>query len=157
LIAKLPSIAESNWKTRRKRVEDEQRTLQTRLNENHSLNHRAIEAHVRGTVSAEDLAKFKEANDKSIADIEEQLNSLKAEKFTMESLVADARQDVLNLAKARLEADLPRGQEIQTALFPDGLRFSPDFLFLEPRNHALMQQVSELVNALINDGRGERI
>ena len=60
-------------------------------------------------------------------------------------------------ANVWLEADLARRQEIQTALFPDGLVFSPDFLFFEPRNHTLMQSVSELVSVLINDGRGERI
>src|ERR1700758_4702307 len=67
-------------------------TLQTRLNENKSLNLRAIEARIKGELSADDLEKFKEANDKSIADIEEQLNSLKAEQFTIEQLMADARR-----------------------------------------------------------------
>jgi len=157
LIAKLPDIAKSNWEQRRKRIEDEKRTLQTRLNENKSLNLRAIEARIKGELSADDLEKFKEANDKSIADIKEQLNSLKAEQFTIEQLMADARRDIVNLAKTWLKADLARRQEIQTALFPDGLVFSPDFLFFEPRNHTLMQAVSELVTVLLQDGRGERI
>src|ERR1700746_2159200 len=90
----------------------------------------------------------KEANDKSIADSEEQLNTLKAEQFTIEQLMADARRDIVNLAKMWLKADLARRPEIQTALFPDGLVFSPDFLFFEPRNHTLMQAVSELVTVL---------
>jgi site-specific DNA recombinase len=157
LIAKLPDIAKSNWEQRSKRIEDEKRTLQTRLNENKSLNLRAIEARIKGELSADDLEKFKEANDKSTAEIEEQLNALKAEQFTMEQLVADARRDIVNLAKTWLKADLARRQEIQTALFPDGLVFSPDFLFFEPRNHTLMQAVSELVTVLLQDGRGERI
>lgn len=148
LIAKLPDIAKSNWEQRSKRIEDEKRTLQTRLNENKSLNLRAIEARIKGELSADDLEKFKEANDKSIADMEQQLNSLKAEQFTIEQLMADARRDIVNLAKTWLKADLARRQEIQTALFPDGLVFSPDFLFFEPRNHTLMQAVSELVTVL---------
>jgi site-specific DNA recombinase len=157
LIAKLPDIAESNWKQRSKRFEDEKRALQNRLNENESLNLRAIEARIKGELSAADLEKFKEANDKSISDIEEQLKALQSECFTMEQLLADARRSIVNLAKTWLEADLARRQEIQTALFPDGLVFSPDFLFFEPRNHTLMQQVSELVTTLIKNGRGERI
>lgn len=157
LIAKLPDIAESNWKQRRKRIEDEQRTLQNRLNENKSLNLRAIEARIKGELSADDLQKFKEANDKSIAGIEDQLNSLKSECFTIEQLMADASRSIVNLAKAWLAADLSRRQEIQTALFPDGLLFSPDYLFFEPRNHTLTQAVSELMNVLVQDGRGERI
>jgi site-specific DNA recombinase len=157
LIAKLPDIAKSNWQQRSKRIEDEQRTLQNRLNENKSLNLRAIEARIKGELSADDLEKFKEANERSISDIEVQLKTLQSECFTMSQLMDDAQRSIVNLAKAWLDADLARRQEIQTALFPDGLRFSPDFLFFEPRNHTLMQQVSELVTVLINDGRGERI
>jgi site-specific DNA recombinase len=157
LLAKLPDIAKSNWEQRSKRIEDEKRALQNRLNENKSLNLRAIEARIKGELSTGDLEKFKDANDKSIAEIEEQLNSLKAEQFTMEGLIADARRSIVNLAKSWLKADLARRQEIQTALFPDGLVFSPDFLFFEPRNHTLSQAVSELVTVLLQDGRGERI
>ena len=157
LVAKLPDIAKSNWQQRSKRIEDEQRTLQNRLNENKSLNLRAIEARIKGELSADDLEKFKEANDRSMTDIEVQLKALQSECFTMAQLMDDASRSIVNLAKAWLDADLARRQEIQTALFPDGLRFSPDYLFFEPRNHTLMQQVSELVTVLINDGRGERI
>jgi site-specific DNA recombinase len=157
LIAKLPDIAESNWKVRSKRIEDEQRTLQNRLNENKAMNLRAIEACIKGDLSGDDLEKFKAANNKNISDIEVQLKALQSECFTMAQLMADARRSIVNLAKTWLEADLARRQEIQTALFPEGLVFSPDFLFFEPRNHTLMQSVSELVTVLINDGRGERI
>ena len=157
LIAKLPAIAESNWKVRSKRVEDEKRTLQNRLNENKALNHRAIEARIKGELSADDLAKFKETNDKSIADIEEQLKTLHSEVFTMDQFIADAKESIVNLAKAWKGADLARRHEIQTALFPSGLVFSPKDLFFEPRNHTLMQAVSELVTDLIKNGRGERI
>jgi len=157
LIAKLPDIAESNWKLRSKRIEDEQRMLQNRLNENKAMNFRAIEACIKSDLSGDDLERFKEANNKNISDIEAQLKALQSECVTMAQLIADARRSIMNLAKTWLEADLPRRQEIQTALFPDGLVFSPDFLFFEPRNHTLVQQVSELVTTLIKIGRGERI
>lgn len=49
----------------------------------------------------------------------------------MEQLLADARRSIVNLTKTWQKADLARRQEIQTALFPDGLVFSPDFLFFE--------------------------
>jgi site-specific DNA recombinase len=157
LIARLPDIAESNWKVRSKRIEDEKRTLKNRLNENEALNLRAIEARIKGELSADDLEKFKAANDKSMSDVGDQLKALQSESFTMEQLIADARRSIVNLAKTWLEAAPARKQEIQTALFPDGLVFSPDSLFFEPRNHTLMQSVSELIDTLIKDGRGERI
>ncbi len=134
LIAKLPDIAESNWKVRSKRVQDEQRALQNRLNENKALNLSAIEAVIRGALSGDGLAKFKEANDRHISDVEAQLKTLQSECVTMEQLIADARRSIVNLAKAWMDADLARRQQIQTALFPDGLAFSPDSLFFEPRN-----------------------
>ena len=81
--------------------------------------------------------------------MEDQLNALQSESFTMEQLIADARRSIVNLAKTWLESDLARRQEVQTALFPDGLVFSPDSLFFEPRNHTLMQSVSELIDTLI--------
>ena len=59
----------------------------------------------------------------SISDVEE-LKALQSECFTMAQLMADARRSIVNLAKTWLEADLARRQEIQTALFPDGLVFS---------------------------------
>lgn len=157
LIARLPDIAESNWKLRKKRIEDEQRILQNRLNENKSLNLRAIEARIKGGLSAEDLEKFKASNDKSIAEIEAQLNSLKSECFTIEQLMADASQSIMNLAKAWQDADLARRQEIQTFVFPDGLLFSPDRLFFEPGNHTLMQAVLKLIEELVQDGGPSRI
>jgi site-specific DNA recombinase len=157
LIAKLPDIARSTWEIRKKRIEDEKRTLQTRLNENKSLNHKAVEAHLKGTLAAADMEQFKEANNKSIAQIEEQLKSLQSEAFTMESLIADAREDVLNVVKTWTEADLARKQEIQMALFPDGLVFSPETLFFEPRNHTLMQSVREMWEEMIQGGGPARI
>jgi DNA invertase Pin-like site-specific DNA recombinase len=157
LIAKLPDIAKSNWNVRSRRIEDEQRTLQNRLNENKAMNLRAIEACIKGDLSRDDLEKFKTANNKNISDIEAQLRALQSECFTMAQLMADARRSIVNLAKTWLEADLPRRQEIQTALFPDGLVFSPDLLFFEPRNHTLMQSVSELIDTLIKDGGRCRI
>ena len=57
-------------------------------------------------------------------DIEEQLESLSSERFTMEQIKADAAISVMNLAKTWLDADLARRQELQNALFPEGLRFS---------------------------------
>jgi hypothetical protein len=128
-----------------------------RVSKNKSLNLRAIEARIKGELSAEDLEKFKAANDKSIAEIEVQLNSLKSDCFTIEQLMADASQSIMNLAKAWQDADLARRQEIQTFVFPDGLLFSPDRLFFEPGNHTLMQAVSKLIEELVQDGGPSRI
>ena len=54
----------------------------------------------------------------------------------------------MNLAKTWLDADLARRQELQNALFPEGLRFSNQVLLFEPGNRTLMASVSEMWAAL---------
>ncbi|MGB8014142.1 MAG: hypothetical protein WCF68_21195 [Terriglobales bacterium] len=100
------------------------------MNENKAMNLRAIEACIKGSLSGDDLEKFKEANNKNILDIEAQLKALQSESFTMTRLIADARRSIVNLAQTWLKADMARRQEIQTAIFPDGFVFSPISSFL---------------------------
>lgn len=157
LIAKLPHIAASNWKQRKLRIEQEQRQLTNRLNEEKTLNQRAIEARVKGDLTAEDFEDMKAHIKGKIRSIEEQLKSLSSEHLTMESMMTEAAESVLNLARTWLDADLARRQELQNTLFPEGLRFSNDLLLFEPGNVTLMAAVTELLNTLELNGRGERI
>lgn len=62
--------------------------------------------------------------------------------------MAAAAVSVMNLAKTWLGADLARRQELQNALFPEGLRFSNQVLLFEPGNRTLMASVSEMLAAL---------
>ena len=59
----------------------------------------------------------------------------------MEQLIADARREVVNLARTWLDADLGRKRELQIALFPEGSRFGHESFFFEPRNHSLTASV----------------
>jgi hypothetical protein len=148
LIAKLPDIAASTWQQRKDRIEQEQRQLSARLNQEKSLNRSAIEARIKGDLTAEDFEDMKAHIKGRIQDIEEQLESLSSERFTMEQIMADAAISVMNLAKTWLDADLARRQELQNARFPEGLRFSNQVLLFEPGNRTLMASVSEMLAAL---------
>ena len=98
LIAKLSQIAETTWKQRKLRIEQEQRTLQVRLNGEKALNQRTIEAPIKGEITAEDFETMKWHIKENISAIEEQLKSLASESLTMESLMSEASESVLNLA-----------------------------------------------------------
>jgi site-specific DNA recombinase len=157
LLAMLPDIAQSTWQQRTERITGDRKQLLTRLGEQETLNRKAIAAKLTGDLSPEDFTAIKQSITETKEAIETQLKSLDSERCTIEDLMAEARVSVMNLAKTWLKAGIAERQELQRTLFPDGLRFSADFLFFEPRNHTLMQSVSELVTVLVNDGRGERI
>jgi site-specific DNA recombinase len=157
LLAKLPDIAESNWEQRKERIAAERKQLTTRLNDETILNRKAIAAKLRGELLEEDFQAVKAHLAETMAGINDQLKALDNERSTLEQLIVDAEHDIVNLANAWLKAGINERRELQNTLFPQGLRFSPDFLLFEPGNHTLMKAVSELVTELINDGRGERI
>ena len=148
LIAKLPVIAATTWKQRKERIEQERRQLTSKLKEEKALNQRAIEARIKGYLAAEDFDTMKAHIKGSIQSIESELKALDSEGLTMESMMSEAAESVLNLAKTWLEADLARRQELQNALFPEGLRFSNDLLLFDPGNHTLMTAVTELLSTL---------
>jgi site-specific DNA recombinase len=69
-IAQLPQISAANWELGKKRVADDRRALQTRLNEQNALNRRAIEAKLTGDLSPEDFSAFKSEVTSRITEIE---------------------------------------------------------------------------------------
>jgi len=153
LLSRLPQIAAVQWEERSKRIEDDRRMLSTRLNEYRTLNLKAVESRIKGDISTEDLKRFQGSNDHNIAEVEEALKTLDSEKATFQSLIAEAKQDVVNLAQAWQNADAGRKQEVQTGFYPEGLLYSKERGFFEPQNHKLAQQVAEMLDDLIKNGR----
>ena len=144
LIARLPQISAANWELRKKRVADDRRTLQMRLNEQNALNRRAIEAKLVGDLSPEDFTAFKAEVTSRIAEIEGQIKGLDSELSTMNELLAQAHIEVVNLAETWKKAGVNEKQELQFAVFPDGLLWSPDVHYFEPGNTTLMLALEEL-------------
>ena len=148
LLAKLPTIAESNWKQRKERIAAERKQLTTRLNEGTVLNRKAIASKLRGELTEADFQAVKGHLEENMAGIDDQLKALDNERSTIEQLIVDAEHDIVNLARAWLKGGINERRELQNTLFPEGLRFSPDFLPFEPGNRTLMTAVSELVTEL---------
>lgn len=157
LLARLPKIAASQWEQRKQRLSADKRTLSDRLSEQRTLNHKLIESKITGAVNDDEYQTMKKVIADRIADIETQLKVLESEHSTIRDLMESARVQVLDLAKTWQNAGENERRELQNSLFPDGLLWSHENDFFEPGNLTLSMAVSELVDGLINIGRGERI
>ena len=95
---------------------------------------------------------FKESTDAEIAAIKVQMGTLDQERSGMEALIEQTDQEVVNFAKFWQEARLNQRIELQTALFPEGLHYSEENYFFEPRNTQLYQAYTEMLEGLVNFG-----
>jgi len=143
-IARLPQIAAANWELRKKRVADDKRALQGRLNQENTLNRRAIEAKLTGDLSPEDFSAFKIEVTSRIAEIEKQIKSLDSELSMMDELLAQADMEAINLAMTWKKGGVNEKQELQLAVFPEGLLWSSEMRFFEPGNTSLRQSFQRL-------------
>lgn len=95
LLDSLPDIARRHWKTRQERVATERGELTTRLNEQATLHRRAVEAFLNGKLSEADFEAVKAATTEETQRVRDFLNALESEQETMESLIEQARREVL--------------------------------------------------------------
>jgi len=167
LVANLPQLAAGLWQAPTERLAFERKTQVQRLNDQGTLNSQAVAARVRGHISAEDFANLKADIMKTTAGIQEQIKAFDTETSTLESMMVEAKTSVLNLSKHWADADTLRKQELQRALFPDGLMVSKEKGYFERGNTSLMESWQLFLNSLEGSnsteslenkfGRGERI
>lgn len=167
LVANLPKLAAGLWQARTERIAVERKTQVQRLNDQSTLNSHAVAARVRGDISGEDFAGLKADITKTTAEIQEQIKAFDSETSTLESMMVEAKTSVLNLPKHWAAADTTQKQELQWALFPDGLMVSKEHGYFERGNTTLMESWAQFLNSLEGStgtvslenkyGRGERI
>jgi site-specific DNA recombinase len=157
LLARLPDIAKSTWNVRQARIAVEKRHL-TRLHADETMLHsRAVEARVKGDINQTDFEALRNDITRRLETIGAQLLALESENATMQELINQAELRVVHLAIVWQRAGLTERQEIQSALFPDGLRWSPENRFFEPGNKSLFSGLQEMIHELVSNGRGARI
>ncbi len=167
LVANLPKLAAGLWQARTERIALERKTQVQRLNDQSTLNSRAVAARVRGDISAEDFAALKADITKTTTDIQEQIKAFDSETSTLETMMVEAKTSVLDLPKHWTASDTAQKQELQRALFPDGLMVSKEKGYFERGNTSLMESWRLFFNSLEGSttaesfenkfGRGERI
>ncbi len=136
-------LVKTRWQKRNERAEAEKRQLTSRRTEQDTLNRKLIEKYVSGALSQGDFETLKSSITTELASIDAQLKALQEEQMTMQSLMEQAKLEVLELVKTWRESGIRQKQEIQTAIWEEGLRYSPALRFFEPANRSLMQGIKK--------------
>lgn len=160
LLNRLPEIAKTYWAHRLERIRDERRRLSNRLADAKTLNHKILLQKVNGELSAEDFATLKDTVTQQKADTEAQLGELDAETSTMQALLEETQRNIVDLVKAWRNGSVQQRQELAFSLYPDGLVYSREMKFFEPRNVLLMSSMEEMISDLAaekNIGAGDGI
>ena len=147
-LNELPRIAKTHWAQRLERIKTERKRLSTVLQDVKTLNQKILLQKVNGELSAEDFDFLKEAVTKQRTDAETQMNALDAEDSSMEALLQEHQNNIVDLVGAWKRGGVQQRQELAWNLFPEGLRFSQETLFFEPGNVLLMSIMHEM-NAYI--------
>jgi site-specific DNA recombinase len=138
-LAMLPTLAARTWDVRKERIAADAKSLVRRLDEQNTLNQRAIKARLMGELSEEDFKSFKASTEAETERLQEQIRALDSERSTMEELVKQADREIIDLGESWRSAPPRRKREIQTALFPEGLAYDPESGYFTPRNHSFCQ------------------
>ncbi len=147
-LDRLPEIARTYWAHRLERVTTERRALTSRMTAVKTLNQKILLQKVNGELSTEDFAVLKESVTQEKAEVEAQLNVLDAESSTVQALIEETQNNIVNLCKAWQNGDTAHRRELAFGLYPEGLRYSPETKFFEPHNTLLMNSVHEMFAAI---------
>jgi site-specific DNA recombinase len=143
LLAMLPTLAARSWETRKERIALDSKSLVTRLNDQNTLNQRTIKAKLLGELNEDDFRTMKASIETETQRIQEQIKALDAERSTMEELVQQTEQEIINFGKSWKAALPDRKREIQNALFPEGVAFDSNLYYFCPPNHSLIQLLND--------------
>jgi site-specific DNA recombinase len=147
-LAQQHDIAARAWSQRQERTAQDRRTLTLRLQEQQTLNQNLILAKLKGEVTQADFDVVKPGIAQAIADLEASQKALEMESGTMTAFIDATALKVIDLVAAWRSAGISERQELQTAVFPDGLPYSVENCFFEPGNSSLINEFSDLIQEL---------
>lgn len=148
ILEQLPDIARREWSTRKMQVAKEAEVLNRRMNEQSALNERAIKAKLNGELAEADFQTIKRSITEETFKIEAAIQTLDAETSTMEALVAQTNAQAVNFVQAWRNANMKQKQELQWALFPEGLTYSRKNRFFEPANESIFRAFRAFFDSL---------
>jgi DNA invertase Pin-like site-specific DNA recombinase len=144
----LPRIAKNLWARRLERVSNERRRLNTSLADARELNQKLLLKNLNGELSEEDFVTLKETVTQQKTAAETQLAALDTETASMQVLMEGTQREIVDLVGAWKEGGVQQRQELAFGLYPDGLYFSRETRFFEPRNTLLMNAMQEMIACL---------
>jgi hypothetical protein len=133
-------------------IAKEAEVLNRRRNEQNALNERAIKAKLNGELAEADFQTIKRSITEETFRIDAAIQALDAETSTMEALVAQTSAQAVNFVQAWRSANMKQKQELQWALFPEGLTYSRANRFFEPANVSLFKELEALYESLSDVG-----
>jgi site-specific DNA recombinase len=148
-INELPRIAKTHWAHRLERIGGEKKRLSTLLDDNRTLNQRILLQKVNGELSAEDFDTLKETVTKKRTDVEAQTAELDAEASTMDALLQETQNNIIDLVGAWNVGSVAARQELAFSLYPEGLRYSRETKYFEPGNALLVSTMREMVDQIL--------
>jgi site-specific DNA recombinase len=151
-LAQLLDIARREWAVRKDQIATDAKTLTKRMADQKTLNQKAVIAKLNGEMSEEDFQTVKQSVTEEMDRIQAQINLLDSGKSSMEDLIQQTNTQVLDFVEAWRKAGIKQKQELQWALFPEGLTCSHKKRFFEPVNVSLMQAFRELFDRESNIG-----
>jgi hypothetical protein len=142
---KLPTMAARSWETRKERIALDSKSLVARLNDQNTLNQRTIKAKLLGELNEDDFKTMKASIETETQRIQEQIKALDTEQSSMQDLMKQTNEAVINFGKSWKAAVPDRKREIQNALFPEGVAFDSKLYYFCPPNSSLMQLLSDIL------------
>jgi len=105
-------------------------------------------------MSQEDFDTIKQTIRQEAEAIETERKSLESEHQTMEDLIGASERYYLNLVETWQKAGINERQQLQNAVFPDGLVYTVKNRFFEPQNSSVCADVRSLLDGLEEVGCG---
>lgn len=147
----LPRIAKNLWANRLERISSERRRLNTVLADAKTLNQKILLRNINGELPEEDFVTLKETATRQRADAEGQLAALDAETASIQVLMEGTQREIVDLVGMWRNGGVQQRQELAFSLYPDGLFYSRETLFFEPRNTLLMNAMREMIEYLSDE------
>jgi site-specific DNA recombinase len=160
-LNRLPEIAKNLWALRLARISNERRRLNTALADAKTLNQKILLKNLTGELSEEDFATLKDTVTAQKTEAETQLAALDAETAAMQTLMDGTQREIVDLVGVWRKGGAQQRQELAFSLYPNGLFYSRETLYFEPRNTLLMNAMQEMIAYLraemkIGVGNGNR-
>src|SRR5439155_22253136 len=105
LLSKIPELAARSWEDRKSRIAADAKVLSNRLAEQNTLNQKAIVAKLNGTLSEDDFQSMKKSVNEENLSIESDIKTLDSERPSMEDLISQTQNQVIDFESERLGLD----------------------------------------------------
>ncbi|MGC2743292.1 MAG: recombinase family protein, partial [Candidatus Angelobacter sp.] len=144
-LAEQHDIAARAWKQRQERTAQDRKALTMRLQEQNTLNQNLIIAKLRGEVSQADFDAVKPSITQAIAEIEASQKAMEMQSGTMAAFIEATERKTIELVATWRAAGISERQELQSAVFPDGLPYSVKHGFFEPGKSSIINDFSNMM------------